>query len=502
MLHFVLLVAAVFLFIFWASRKPGNFPPGPPRWPVIGNYLEIFVLSSDRGKQEVFATLSRIYGGIMGLHLGSQPTIVVSDFKMARELSSMGELCGRPRRRIHNKDVKKFGLIFNDGDDWREQRRFTLRHMRELGFGKMSLEGVIHAEVEDLLRQVATKAGADFSHGVELSDILGVASVNVLWFVIARERYSHDDPRVNLLAGLIRKLANSLDAAGTAHNTFPWLMSLLPGSASKLRDAIDVTKRLEKFLQERIHDHILTLDKENPRDFIDIYLIKLREQSDEDKIHDSFSSVQLVAVIGDMFMAGLDTTFNSMAFALLYMVCYPEVQQRVYEEIINTVGRSRLPSLEDRRSLPYVEATIEEIFRMSSVLPLAVPHAVLHAEKDVNFQGYNIPKASRILINLAHIHGDEKLWGDPRNFRPERFLTEDNKVKRPEFLMPFGVGKRQCPGETLARSNMFLFFTSIIQRFELSVPKGSSPPDSQDFHGALTLSPKPYKAKFTPRISF
>ncbi|XP_059487511.1 LOW QUALITY PROTEIN: methyl farnesoate epoxidase-like [Neocloeon triangulifer] len=505
MFHLVLLTMAIGLLLYWLTQKPENFPPGPPRWPIIGNILEVLVFSNGKGKLEVFATISRLYGGIVGLYLGVQPTIIVSDYKLVKELSINDDLCGRPSG---NKDIDKLmykgksrcGIIFNHGDDWREQRRFSLRHMRELGFGKMSLEGVIQEEVEDLLRQVTKKAGADFEHPVELSDLLGVASINVLWYVVARERYSHDDARVAVLTNLIRSIASRLDGAGSAYSHFPWIMALLPGTASKFQDYLDIRERLQNFILERIKEHKKTLDKNNPRDFIDVYLAEMQEQQERNKEKTSFHELQLLEIISDFFIAGFDTTFNSMAFALIYMVCYPEVQKKSQKEIDTVVGGNRLPSLSDRSSLPYVEATIEEIFRTSSVVPLAVPHAVLHASKDVPFHGYTIPKNTRILLNLAHMHSDPNLWGDPQNFRPERFLSEENKVKRPEYLMPFGIGKRQCLGETLARSNMFMFFTSIMQRFELSVPSGGKLPDSKDVIGAFTLCPTPYQAKITPRL--
>jgi methyl farnesoate epoxidase / farnesoate epoxidase len=141
------------------------------------------------------------------------------------------------------------GIIFNHGDDWKEQRRFSLRHLKELGFGRQSMERIIQEEAEVLLQEVTRKAGPLYRCPVEVSDVLGVASINVLWYIIAKERYSHSDARVTVLTSLVRDIAGRLDAAGSAYSHFPWLMSLIPGTTSKFQQFLDIRQRLFNFFQ-------------------------------------------------------------------------------------------------------------------------------------------------------------------------------------------------------------------------------------------------------------
>ncbi|XP_059487512.1 methyl farnesoate epoxidase-like [Neocloeon triangulifer] len=494
-----LIFLAIFFILRWLSSKPAKFPPGPPRWPIVGNLVELIRGAKGGAIHEIFMRLANKYGPILGLFMGTQPTIIISDYLAIRELGARDDLCGRTINKVGQimQKGRKYGLIFNHGDDWREQRRFTLRHLKDLGFGKKSMECIIQEEAENLVTEVAKKAGANFQQPVELYNILGTASINVLWFIIAGQRYSHDDARLQKLITLIKDISSQFNAAGGLAACFPIILDIAPG-LTEIEKFKLVRQRVKDFIMEDVNAHKETLDQENPRDFLDMYLIEI--EKNKDKKDTSYYEEQLVFVVGDLFLAGVDTTFNAMAFTLVYMVCNPEVQKKVHDEIDAVVGRDRLPSLNDRSNMPYVEATIQESLRMSSVAPLAVPHAPLFAKFDTPFREFIFPKDSRILLNIAHVHMDPKLCGDPENFRPERFLTKNSKLIKPDYLLPFGSGKRQCLGETLAKNNLFLLFSALMQRYKLEVPEGCAPPNSREVEGAFTLGPVPYKAKVTPRF--
>ncbi|XP_059479051.1 methyl farnesoate epoxidase-like [Neocloeon triangulifer] len=492
----ILILLVIILAWLNATKKPSNYPPGPRRWPILGNILSL------RGRPLHFIArdLSEKYGNIMGLYVGSHPLIIISGLAEVKEASSKEELSGRPvtelALEIGNGLIR--GLIFSQGNLWREQRRFTLRHLRDLGFGKRSMEGLIHEEVNSLIVEVGRMAGTNWEQSVELHNMLGASGINVLWHVMAGRRYAHDDPKLKQLTGLIKELLTITDASGGIANNFPFLTRYLPFLTEK-KKILAVRKNIIDFLKEDIVRHKATLDADSPRDFIDIYLIEMNEHIKEGK-DSSFTERCLTEVCRDLFMAGTDTTFNSITFALVYMVRYPHVQRKVQEELDNVVGQERLPGLQDRPSLSYTEATIMEALRVSSVVPMGVPHAPLMTCKaDVPFRGYVIPKNARIAMNLAQIHMDPKIWGDPENFRPERFLNEEGKLIKQDALVPFGLGKRQCLGEALARNNLFLFFAGILQRFTLSVPKGEEPP-SVEPTGGFTLAPRNSRAKITPRF--
>jgi methyl farnesoate epoxidase / farnesoate epoxidase len=139
------------------------------------------------------------------------------------------------------------GLIFNHGDDWKEQRRFTLRHLKDLGFGKKSMESIIQEEAESLVLEVAKKAGANFSDTVELCNILGTSSINVLWYIIAGKRYKHDDERLQTLITLVKDISSQFNAAGGLAACFPIILDVAPG-LTELEKLKNVRQRITDFI--------------------------------------------------------------------------------------------------------------------------------------------------------------------------------------------------------------------------------------------------------------
>ncbi|XP_046395022.1 methyl farnesoate epoxidase-like isoform X2 [Ischnura elegans] len=442
---------------------------------------------------------ARQYGDVVGLYSGRVPVILISSLDGIKEASSRDDLAGRPTSIVQTKiDKGDYGVILSSGERWKEQRRFTLRHLRDLGFGKRSLEGIAHEELEAVFDEVDKLSGdgkTGSKNPVCVHDILGTAGINVLWHIISGERYSHSDPHLNKLIDNVKKLITISDPSGGVSVVFPIFTSLFP-FWTQLPTFLELRNSLHQFIKEEITGHKKTMDSENLRDFLDIYISEIEKQRSNSTTY--FSEKQLVQTCVDLFMAGSDTTFNSLTFSVLYMILYPEVQCKVQKELDIVVGRDRLPSLEDRPNLPYVEATLHEVLRLSSVAPLAVPHSPLYAEKDVEFRGYIIPKKSRVILNLYAVHHDPKIWGDPHNFRPERFLDDNGRVTKHEALIPFGAGKRACLGEALARNNLFLFFTGLVQRYSMTIPNGLPVP-SEDPEGGLTLVPKSFKALFEVR---
>lgn len=176
----------------------------------------------------------------------------------------------------------------------------------------------------------------------------------------------------------------------------------------------------------------------------------------------------------NLFAAGSETSSNTLAWTLLYLTKHPEIQQSLYAEICSVIGTSRLPSLEDRDACIYAWAVMEEVFRLSSLIPFGIFHNTMN---DVTFKGYFIPKDTLIMSNLYGVHYNKKVWGDPEEFRPERFLKVENgkfvKNQNAGICIPFSVGKRACLGEVLARNNFFLYLTSLVQKFEFK-PTGKS----------------------------
>ncbi|KAK7500192.1 hypothetical protein BaRGS_00008739, partial [Batillaria attramentaria] len=205
---------------------------------------------------------------------------------------------------------------------------------------------------------------------------------------------------------------------------------------------------------------------------------------------------QLLKLVGDLFVAGTETTATTLRWFFVFLVRWPPVQRRMREEIDKVYPDQSTPSIHDRHRLPYVEAAILECQRYADIAPFAVTHAT---SCDVELNEYFVPKGSLVIPNVNSVHFDPELWDNPDTFRPERFLDADGDVVKPEHLIPFFMGKRACPGEGLARMELFLFITTILQRYEIKpAEQGTLPP--LDGIVGITRTPLPHKIRFVKRI--
>lgn len=225
--------------------------------------------------------------------------------------------------------------------------------------------------------------------------------------------------------------------------------------------------------------------------FIDSYLKEI-----ESSANSSFTEEQLLSTCLDLFQAGTETTSNTLSFGLIYLTHNVAVQTAARRQLDQEIGHDRLPTLNDRSNLPYIDAVLCEIQRMANVAPLGIVH---RATETAKFGEYIIPKNAIMLVSLYSMNMSEEYWGDPAQFRPERFLDVNGQLlQHTDQFLPFGSGKRRCMGENLAKSTLFLFFATFLHSFEFRVSQGHSMPSTEGYDG-ITLSPKPFKLVITPR---
>jgi cytochrome P450 len=182
----------------------------------------------------------------------------------------------------------------------------------------------------------------------------------------------------------------------------------------------------------------------------------------------SFSFDHLSSLVQDLFIAGTETTSASLSWSIIYAANYTECQNEIANEIHRVLGREKLPTESDRYKLPYVEAFLNETMRMHCAGPILLPRSVTH---DTQFRGCHLPQDTFVLANMWSCMRDPAYWIEPDKFDPKRFLDEQTgqfKREKNPAMMPFGAGKRACIGESIARSQLFLIFTSLMQKFELS----------------------------------
>lgn len=233
-----------------------------------------------------------------------------------------------------------------------------------------------------------------------------------------------------------------------------------------------------------------TFNPETCRCFIDAFLIH-KQKLEESEIKDlHYHEDNLLYSVINLFSAGTDTTGNTLQWCLLYMAKYPHIQDQVLAELDRVVG-SRQIRFEDRKYLPYTDAVIHESQRLGNIAPIAIPH---RTTRDVTFQGYFIKEGTTVFPLLTSVLYDESEWEEPLTFNPSHFLDDEGQFIRRNAFMPFSAGRRVCLGESLARMEIFLFFTSLLQRFRFTPPPGVSE-DELDLTPVVgfTLSPLPHE---------
>nr|XP_026237205.1 cytochrome P450 2C8-like isoform X3 [Urocitellus parryii] len=215
----------------------------------------------------------------------------------------------------------------------------------------------------------------------------------------------------------------------------------------------------------------------NRFDYKDQHLLSFLEKFDENlKILSSpwiqekynqeteFTTEALITTVNDLFGAGTETVSSTLKYGILLLLKYPEITAKVQEEIDHVIGRHRSPCMQDKSHMPYTEAVVHEIQRYIDLLPTSGPRATTC---DIKFRNYFIPKGTTIIVSLTSVLHDSKEFPNPEKFDPGHFLDESGKFKKSDYFMPFSTGKRMCAGESLARMELFLFVTTILQNFHL-----------------------------------
>jgi cytochrome P450 len=237
----------------------------------------------------------------------------------------------------------------------------------------------------------------------------------------------------------------------------------------KAKDAgTEMGARVFMFCIKMAEEHLKAYLPDSKKDYIDAYYTEKAERERTNNNAGMFDDQALYENLNLMFFAGTDTTSTTLRWGLIRMMQLPDIQRKVQQEIDEVVGRERLPSMDDKQRMPYTEATILEISRMTLLVPENVIRSTL---EDVHLGGYLIPKGTSVYTNLWTVHHDEKMFPDPFTFRPERFLNERGQFVKHEAVIPFSMGKRFCLGEPLARMELFLYFTSMLQKFTFVNPE-------------------------------
>ncbi|KAK7364308.1 hypothetical protein VNO80_12864 [Phaseolus coccineus] len=441
-------------------------PPSPPKLPIIGN-LHLLGALTHRNLH----SFAQTYGPLMLLHFGKVPVLVVSTAEGAREVMKTHDLvfCSRPHRKMFDifaydsKDVAAAPY----GNYWRQIRSISVLHL--LSAKKVQSFAAVREEEISIMMDKIKKCCSSLMP-VNLTDLLTTLTNDIVCRATLGMRYS-EEGGIKLREPLNEM--TELFGASVIGDYIPWLDWLgnvngMYGKAKRVAKELDelFDEIIDEHASRRVHD-VHGDDDEEHNDFVDI-LLRIQETN---VLGFDIDKTIIKALMQDIFAAGIESNTTILGWIMTELLRDPIVMQKLQGEIRNVVsGRTRITE-EDLTSMHYLKAVIKESFRLHPPAPLLLPRESM---EDAKVMGYDIARGTQVIINAWAIARDPSFWDKPEQFEPERFLNSSIDVKGHDFeVLPFGAGRRGCPGIMFAMNVIELVLANLLHKFNWEVPSGA-----------------------------
>ncbi|KAL2892866.1 Cytochrome P450 83B1 [Bienertia sinuspersici] len=463
MLSLLLIAAIPLIYLVLRCRKKESYnpPPGPKGLPIIGNLHQF---DPSKLTHEYFVKQAQIYGPILSLRLGQRTMVVVQSANVAKQVMQAphNSFCNRlitagARRLSYN----GLDVVFAPYDDYyREIKKIFMVHLLS-NKRVQSFAPIRQEEVSRIIQKVSSLSSD--SNTVNVSELAVSYTTSIICRIAFGKRYEDDESSTSRFHSLLHDAETQL-ASFFFTDHFPsvghWI-DTLSGKFSRLEKTY---KDLEEFYEEIINDH-LNKPKSDQEDIIDILLQLQKEGSFAIELTMDHIKATLM-----MFVAGTDSMNAMIVWAMTELMRHPKVMDKVQQELRNTIQNKRYVEENDLSNLEYFKAVVKETFRIHPPGPILIPRETL--EKST-IAGYDILPKTIVALNLWAINRDPEFWDDPDSFKPERFLGSSVNFLGHDFqLIPFGAGKRVCPGLNLGVAVLELIIANLLYTFDWDVPHG------------------------------
>ncbi|KAM4028295.1 cytochrome P450 2C8-like [Anomaloglossus baeobatrachus] len=474
-----ILFTFIFLLSFWRKQKKSQLlPPGPAPLPLLGTPKYVGLGAAFK----YFPELYRKYGPVFTIWKLTDPIVVVYGYEAVTDalLNQGEEFSGRPFLPVIDLYTEGYSFPSISGERFRQLRRFTIASMKNCGMGKTFMERCVFEESKNLIEAMRETSGKPFNPFT----LLGCAVGNIISCTILGKDFHYKSPELKELLTFTREIISDLHSPlQEIGNIFPVLLKI-----QFFREKILKRRsQLLSFAKKYIEEHKRSLNPAAPRDFIDYFLLKIKEE--ENRSESNFNENSLLMTLLALLPAGTDSITSTLSFSLTVISNYPEVQAKVQQEIDEVTGSAHAPEMMDRAQMPYSNAVVHEIQRVMDLSPGSHPHAVT---EETQFRGFTIPKGTTVIPFLSSVLSDPTQWETPEDFNPGHFLDEKGQFQLKPAFMAFSAGKRICAGEGLARMEIFLLFSALLQKFTFTLPPGTGRQDcrmlKQNKHKAILFS--------------
>ncbi|XP_015883004.2 LOW QUALITY PROTEIN: cytochrome P450 CYP736A12 [Ziziphus jujuba] len=461
----------LFTFIFWPKHQKHGYklPSGPWGLPILGNLYQLGTLP-----HHTLRNLAQKHGPIMSIWLGNVPTIVVSS-SIAAELflkTHDSVFSSRPPNQAADYILYgRKGILFTEhGPYWRAVRKLCASQL--LGSSKVESFAPIRREELGCLVQTLEKAAVEHEL-VDLSEKISEAMENIIFrIVLGRSKEDGMD-----LKGLVEEALNLVGAFNLA-DFVPFLGALdLQGLKVRMKK---FTTNFEKILDKIISEHEQDygrMRQEKPRDFIDVLLSLINQPLNphDEQVH-IIERSNIKAILIEMLIATYDTSTITIEWTFSELMKNPSKMTRLQQELKDVIGTHRMVEETDLQNLPYLDMVVKETMRLHPAAPLLLPR---QSTEDIAINGYYIPKNSRVLVNAWAIGRDPNVWSENvEEFYPERFIDSKIDVGGQDLeLIPFGSGRRKCPGMQLGLATVRFVVAQLVHCFTWKLPNGTLPKD-------------------------
>ncbi|XP_063284970.1 cytochrome P450 2W1-like isoform X2 [Pelobates fuscus] len=407
-LVFLLVLICIKLLTSLPKKLAYRFPPGPTPLPLIGN---LHILDIKR-QDFTFMKLAKKYGNFFTFHMGQTKVVVLVGYDAVKE------------------------ALVNSNYEFGNRGAIPVA------------DAFQHGQGEPFQKNVFTNAPP-----------------NIIYGMLFGRRFDYSNPTFKKMVGLLDDIVILIGSTPALFsNVFPALKYVLRTPSIILNTIAE----LNVILKRQFEEAKSSLSENDSTTYVEAFMQKDLNENKTEENGKIFHEKNLLASMFDLMLGGTETTSTTLQWGFLLMMKYPHIQKKIHEEIDNVIGTERVPQWDDQKNLQYCLAVVHEIQRFSTIFQY-LPHSTL---TDTHFRGYFIPKGTQVIPLLTSILYDETQWETPYEFNPNHFLDFNGKFLKKDAFYPFSKGRRVCAGESLARMELFIFFTGLLQKFTFHPPPG------------------------------